>query len=167
MQYGFLTSVGVKSRIYNVWAEYWELHVGDRPGPKIVWDASRPFPSVPPLTFLPSLFTSPSFHFHFPSPTPLEVGTPNCGLGSGGVRQTDEILDRPTDIQAILFQLKTLPLRWTSKLSDPWRCTLRYLGSRWGLLPKFVLQACAPPRARHVPPSSPQQFSNTPSFANL
>ena len=48
-------------------------------GLKIVWDASRPSPSLPPLPFpfclplshpLPSLFPFPSL------PSPLEVGTP-------------------------------------------------------------------------------------------
>ena len=58
-------------------------------GLKIVWDASRPSPSLPPLPFpfslrpshpLPSLFPFPSL------PSPLEVGTPPpiAARGPGG-----------------------------------------------------------------------------------
>ena len=48
------------------------------PGPKIVWDASRPSPFLHP-------FPSPSFPF--PLPFPLEVGIPYCGCGIWGSAQ--------------------------------------------------------------------------------
>ena len=115
------------------------ISIAPEKGPKIVWHASRPSPSIPcfpPLLFLPSLFPSPSFPFPLPFPPSLRSRHPQLRLG--GLARSGERRCSPAKRILTHFRHKFAPFEYLMQLTDTLSRNIIGRLAQWGTT-NFVL----------------------------